>query len=71
MAIEFRNGCCKDEVGPCDVRSHGVSGLADRRGGGGDSAGCGDVPGKLGLQPEELLPYGKTPKLDFLRIMGG
>ena len=24
---------------------------------------------KLGLLPEELLPYGKTPKLDFLRIM--
>ena len=24
---------------------------------------------KLGLLPDELIPYGKTPKLDFLRIM--
>ena len=24
---------------------------------------------KLGLLPEELIPHGKTPKLDFLRIM--
>ena len=24
---------------------------------------------KLGLLPEEIIPYGKTPKLDFIRIM--
>lgn len=24
---------------------------------------------RMGLLPEELIPYGKTPKLDFLRIM--
>ena len=24
---------------------------------------------KLGLLPEELIPHGKTPKLDFIRIM--
>ena len=24
---------------------------------------------RTGLLPEELIPYGKTPKLDFLRIM--
>ena len=23
----------------------------------------------LGLKPEEIIPYGKTPKLDFIRIM--
>ena len=24
---------------------------------------------KLGLLPDEIIPYGKTPKLDFIRIM--
>ncbi len=24
---------------------------------------------KLGLLPEEIIPYGKTPKLDFIKIM--
>ena len=24
---------------------------------------------KMGLLPEEIIPYGKTPKLDFIRIM--
>lgn len=24
---------------------------------------------RLGLLPEELIPHGKTPKLDFLRVM--
>ncbi len=24
---------------------------------------------KLGLEPEEIIPYGRTPKLDFLKIM--
>ena len=26
---------------------------------------------KLGLLPEEIIPYGKTPKLDFIRIKIG
>ena len=24
---------------------------------------------KMGLLPEEIIPYGKTPKLDFIKIM--
>ena len=24
---------------------------------------------KMGLLPEEIIPYGRTPKLDFLKIM--
>lgn len=24
---------------------------------------------RLGLLPEEIIPYGRTPKLDFMRIM--
>ena len=24
---------------------------------------------KLGLLPDEIIPYGKTPKLDFIKIM--
>ena len=24
---------------------------------------------KLGLLPEEIIPYGKTPKIDFIKVM--
>ena len=24
---------------------------------------------KMGLLPDEIIPYGKTPKLDFMKIM--
>ncbi len=24
---------------------------------------------KMGLEPDEIIPYGKTPKLDFIKIM--
>ena len=24
---------------------------------------------KMGVLPEEIIPYGRTPKLDFIRIM--
>ena len=24
---------------------------------------------KLGLLPDEIIPYGKTPKIDFIKVM--
>jgi formate--tetrahydrofolate ligase len=30
-----------------------------------------DFRKKMGLMPDEIIPYGRTPKLDFIKIMNG
>ena len=69
MEMEFINGCCVDESGrrvldPTVYQDWQIGAAAEET--------LPDVEAfreRLGLKPEELLPYGKTPKLDFLRIM--
>ena len=69
MAIDFENGSYTDAAGrtvldPAVYKDWQIGAAAEQA-----------LPPvdwfrrKLGLLPEELLPYGKTPKLDFLRIM--
>ena len=70
MEMEFINGCCADESGrrvldPTVYQDWQIGATAEET--------LPDVETfreRLRLKPEELLPYGKTPKLDFLRIMG-
>ena len=69
MAFDFKNGSYTDDAGrtvldPAVYKDWQIGAAAEQA-----------LPPvdwfrqKLGLLPEELLPYGKTPKLDFLRIM--
>ena len=69
MEIAFENGAYTDGTGrtmldPTVYQDWQIGAAAERA-----LPGVEHFREKLGLLPGELLPYGKTPKLDFLRIM--
>ena len=69
MAFAFENGAYTDGTGrtmldPTVYQDWQIGAAAERA-----LPGVEHFREKLGLLPGELLPYGKTPKLDFLRIM--
>ena len=70
MAIEFKDGKYVDpETGrvtldPTEYKDWQIAEEAERT-----LPPVEEFRKKLGLLPEEIIPYGKTPKLDFIKIM--
>ena len=69
MAIEFKDGKYVDENGrvtldPTVYKDWQIAEEAERT-----LPPVDHFREKLGLLPEEIIPYGKTPKLDFIKIM--
>ncbi|MCI9392919.1 MAG: formate--tetrahydrofolate ligase, partial [Oscillospiraceae bacterium] len=70
MAIEFKDGKYVDPVtghvtlDPTEYKDWQIAEEAERT-----LPPVEEFRKKLGLLPEEIIPYGKTPKLDFIKIM--
>ena len=70
MAIEFKDGKYVDPVtgrvtlDPTEYKDWQIAEEAERT-----LPPVEEFREKLGLLPDEIIPYGKTPKLDFIKIM--
>ena len=70
MAIEFKDGKYVDPVtgrvtlDPTEYKDWQIAEEAEKT-----LPSVEEFREKLGLLPEEIIPYGKTPKLDFIKIM--